>query len=225
MRRLPTMTKQDARDHVDPRRLEPSDPGAVDDHQAVNAGPLVDACRAAGVPRMLQMSALHADTSGPSRYQRSKGEAEALVAALNKKTGKEVWKVKVDEWKDGFSMTMAPLIANGVLVTENRSKGLRFTRVRMVIGVGKEGVVYKTADFHKPWDIGVTPDPAIQARINDLNSQLQPILANVIGASSRYVPRADACGNGPHGPSFDASLITRCRPRSRASSSAGLPGS
>jgi len=42
---------------------------------------VIDACRAAGVRRMLQMSALHADTSGPSRYQRSKGEAEALVAA------------------------------------------------------------------------------------------------------------------------------------------------
>jgi len=33
------------------------------------------------VRRMLQMSALNADTAGPSRYLRSKGEAEALVAA------------------------------------------------------------------------------------------------------------------------------------------------
>ena len=54
--------------------------------------------------------------------------------------------------------------SNGVLVTENRSKGLRFTRVRLVIGPGKQGVVYKTADFHKPWNIGVTPDAAIQAQ-------------------------------------------------------------
>ncbi len=42
---------------------------------------------------------------------------DAHVIALDAKTGKEVWKVKVDEWKDGFSMTMAPLIANGVLIT------------------------------------------------------------------------------------------------------------
>ena len=42
---------------------------------------VIGACRAAGVRRLLQMSALHADTAGPSRYQRSKGEAEALVAA------------------------------------------------------------------------------------------------------------------------------------------------
>src|SRR5262249_55162385 len=45
---------------------------------------------------------------------------------------------------------------NGVLVTENRSKGIRFTRVRLVFGPGSDGIVYKTADFHKPWDIGVT---------------------------------------------------------------------
>jgi len=42
---------------------------------------LTAACATAGVPRFLQMSALHADPAGPSRYQRSKGEAEALVKA------------------------------------------------------------------------------------------------------------------------------------------------
>ena len=50
--------------------------------------------------------------------------------------------------------------------TENRSKGIRFTRVRLVRRTRHEGVVYKTADFHKPWDIGVTPDPTIQAKID-----------------------------------------------------------
>jgi NADH dehydrogenase len=39
---------------------------------------LLAACRAARVPRLLHMSALHADPAGPSRYLRSKGEAEAL---------------------------------------------------------------------------------------------------------------------------------------------------
>ena len=36
-------------------------------------------------------------------------------------------------------------------------------------------MVYKTADFHKPWAIGVTADPAIQALIDELNTQLGPI--------------------------------------------------
>ena len=39
------------------------------------------ACRANGVSRYLHMSALGADVSGPSKYQRTKGEAEALVRA------------------------------------------------------------------------------------------------------------------------------------------------
>ena len=84
---------------------------------------------------------------------------------------------------------------NGVLVTENRSKGIRITRVRLVYSTSAKAVVYKTADFHKPWDIGVTPDPAIQARIDQLNAQLSPLLSVVIGNSTRFIPRADACGN------------------------------
>jgi uncharacterized protein YbjT (DUF2867 family) len=41
---------------------------------------LVAACSAAGVSRLLHMSALNADPKGPSGYLRSKGEAEAIVA-------------------------------------------------------------------------------------------------------------------------------------------------
>lgn len=42
---------------------------------------LVTACEATGVTRLLQMSALNAQPSGPSAYLRTKGEAEAIVAA------------------------------------------------------------------------------------------------------------------------------------------------
>ena len=83
---------------------------------------------------------------------------------------------------------------NGVLVTENLSKGVRFTRIRLVLDTTSKAVVYKTADFHKPWAIGVAPDPTIQAEINDLNAQLQPILGTVIGSSSVEVLRSDVCG-------------------------------
>lgn len=84
--------------------------------------------------------------------------------------------------------------ANGVLVTENLSKGVRFTRIRVAIEIDSGRVVYKTADFHKPWTIGVIPDPQIQGRINALNAQLAPILSTVIGNSTVFIPRADACG-------------------------------
>jgi len=85
--------------------------------------------------------------------------------------------------------------SNGVLVTENRSKGIRFTRVRLVVDPSTKQVVYKTADFHKPWDVGITPDAGIQAKITDLNNQLAPLLGVVTGSSTVFIPRTDACGN------------------------------
>src|SRR5499427_743152 len=42
---------------------------------------------------------------------------DAHVRALDAATGKEVWKVKIAEWKEGYSITGAPTIANGVLMT------------------------------------------------------------------------------------------------------------
>ena len=83
---------------------------------------------------------------------------------------------------------------NGVLLVENRSKGLRFTRVQLIVDTTEKSVIYKTANFHKPWTIGVTPDPAIQARIDDLNNQLKPILGTQIGSATKAIPRADQCG-------------------------------
>ncbi|MET0922080.1 MAG: PQQ-dependent dehydrogenase, methanol/ethanol family, partial [Xanthobacteraceae bacterium] len=44
---------------------------------------------------------------------------DAHLLALDAKTGKEIWKAKVAEWKDGFSLTLAPLVANGVIVIGN----------------------------------------------------------------------------------------------------------
>jgi len=83
---------------------------------------------------------------------------------------------------------------NGLLVVENLSKGARFTRVRLVFDTTTKTVIYKTADFHKPWTIGVTPDPAIKARIDDLTTQLTPLLGVVIGSSSVEILRSDVCG-------------------------------
>jgi 2',3'-cyclic-nucleotide 2'-phosphodiesterase (5'-nucleotidase family) len=83
---------------------------------------------------------------------------------------------------------------NGVLVTETPNSGQRFNRVRLVVDTHHKDVVYTTADFHKPWDIGVTPDADIQLLIDELNAELAPIFNTVIGASSVAIPRADSCG-------------------------------
>ena len=42
---------------------------------------------------------------------------DAFVVALDQKTGKVLWKEKAAEWKDGYSQTVAPQIANGVVIT------------------------------------------------------------------------------------------------------------
>lgn len=99
---------------------------------------------------------------------------------------------------------------NGTLVVENRSRGIRFTRVRLVLDSSTKTVVYKTADFHRPWTIGVTPDPTIQAEINSLTAQLAPILGTVIGNSSKAIPQADQCGtaNGRTCESLVGNVVT-----------------
>jgi alcohol dehydrogenase (cytochrome c) len=42
---------------------------------------------------------------------------DAYVVALDQKTGKQLWKSKAAEWKEGYSLTVAPLVANGVVIT------------------------------------------------------------------------------------------------------------
>jgi alcohol dehydrogenase (cytochrome c) len=56
---------------------------------------------------------------GPAIYNGKlfRGTLDAHIVALDIKTGKEVWKQKVAEWKEGFSITGAPMVANGVLIT------------------------------------------------------------------------------------------------------------
>ena len=56
---------------------------------------------------------------GPAIYHGKvyRGTLDAHVVALDQKTGKQVWKTKIAEWKEGFSITGAPLVANGVLIT------------------------------------------------------------------------------------------------------------
>ena len=84
-------------------------------------------------------------------------------------------------------------VVNGKLVVENLSKGARFTRVQIVVDPTTKSVVFSTADFHKPWTVGITPDPTLQARINELNDILRPLLSVVIGTSTVTIPRSDKC--------------------------------
>ena len=42
---------------------------------------------------------------------------DAHVLALDMRTGKEIWKQKCADWKEGYKGVIAPLIANGVLIS------------------------------------------------------------------------------------------------------------
>jgi alcohol dehydrogenase (cytochrome c) len=56
---------------------------------------------------------------GPALYNGKvfRGTLDAHIVALDQKTGKQVWKQKIAEWKEGFAITGAPMVANGVLIT------------------------------------------------------------------------------------------------------------
>jgi len=93
---LPTVEVESVNVH-DPRELEGfvrgadaainlvgvlHDRGGSDSFKAAHldlADKVVNACRSAGVSRLLHMSAVRADSGAPSDYLRSKGEAEAIV--------------------------------------------------------------------------------------------------------------------------------------------------
>lgn len=47
------------------------------------------------------------------------GTLDAKIVALDRKTGKVVWSKKLDDYKDGYSITNAPIIVNGKLITGN----------------------------------------------------------------------------------------------------------
>ncbi|MBL6749333.1 MAG: PQQ-dependent dehydrogenase, methanol/ethanol family [Nevskia sp.] len=46
-----------------------------------------------------------------------RGTLDAFVVALDMKTGKELWRQQAADYKDGYSITGAPLVADGVLIT------------------------------------------------------------------------------------------------------------
>ena len=47
------------------------------------------------------------------------GTLDARIVALNKKTGKVVWRKKIADYKAGYSYTAAPLIVKGLIITGN----------------------------------------------------------------------------------------------------------
>ncbi len=145
-------------------RRRSSSPDSFDPFQVANA--TRPRCR----PRSTKLKAKkdgHDRRDGPRRRDGRHADATRPARSSTSPTTSPNVDAVIGDHTDFQVLTTRP---NGMLVVENRSKGVRFTRVRLIVDTSTKAVVYKTADFHKPWTIGVTPDPAIQARIDELNA-------------------------------------------------------
>ncbi len=88
-------------------------------------------------------------------------------------------------------------IHNNALVVENRSKGRTYARIQLTVDAANGRLINRSVSFITPFTTGVTPDPAIEALLQPYRDALGPIFSVIVGNSSRFIPRADACGNGP----------------------------
>jgi alcohol dehydrogenase (cytochrome c) len=79
---------------------------------------------------------------------------DAHVHAIDAKTGKGVWKAKIAEWKEGYSITSAPSVAHGIVMSgmTGGEFGVRGFVVGLDAQTGKE-----------VWRRHTTPDPTEKA--------------------------------------------------------------
>ncbi len=87
-------------------------------------------------------------------------------------------------------------IHNNALVVENRSRGLTYARTTLTVDPENGRVISRSVDFVIPTAAAVTPDPAVVAMLLPFRNALAPIFNTVIGSSTVFIPRADACGRG-----------------------------
>jgi alcohol dehydrogenase (cytochrome c) len=79
---------------------------------------------------------------------------DAYVYALDAKSGKQLWKTKIAEWKEGYSITSAPSVVNGIVMSgmTGGEFGVRGFVVGLDAQTGKE-----------VWRRHTTPDPTEKA--------------------------------------------------------------
>jgi 2',3'-cyclic-nucleotide 2'-phosphodiesterase (5'-nucleotidase family) len=85
-------------------------------------------------------------------------------------------------------------VINEALVVENRSKGRTYARVDLTVRPNNGRVIDRSVEFVDPVSSAVTPDPNIVAFLDPLRAELSALLGTVIGESTVFIPRADACG-------------------------------
>jgi len=81
-------------------------------------------------------------------------------------------------------------VHNGILVVENRSKGLTYARVNVTVNGGV--VTNKTVEFVTPTASAVTPDQAIVDMLAPYRTQLAAAFDSKIGVATALFPRGNA---------------------------------
>jgi alcohol dehydrogenase (cytochrome c) len=108
------------------------------------------------------MTPLHPTSRGVGLYGDKVlfAAAEAVLVALDAKTGKEVWTTKVDDYKKGYYMSLAPLVVDGkvVLGASGGELGVRGFVAAFDAETGKE--LWKTYTVPAPGEPGSETWPA-----------------------------------------------------------------
>jgi alcohol dehydrogenase (cytochrome c) len=88
------------------------------------------------------------------------GQLDANVVALDIKTGKEVWKMPIEDWRNGYGVTSAPIYYDGIVYSGNTGGefGVRSRLTALDAKTGK--ILWRWYTLPGPGDVGSDTWPA-----------------------------------------------------------------
>ena len=88
------------------------------------------------------------------------GQLDANVVALDIKTGKEVWKTPIEDWKNGYGVTSAPLYYDGIIYSgiTGGEFGVRGRLTALDAKTGK--ILWRSYTLPAPGEVGADTWPA-----------------------------------------------------------------
>jgi alcohol dehydrogenase (cytochrome c) len=88
------------------------------------------------------------------------GHLDANVVALDIKTGKEVWKTPIEDWRNGYGVTSAPLYYEGIIYSGNTGGefGVRSRLTALDAKTGK--ILWRWYTLPGPGEVGSDTWPA-----------------------------------------------------------------